>query len=203
MPRSTTTDAASLESGPYSNPTTSDGLIYTSAQTESASVFTWSQLERLPSMPSIEVSAAQFLEAILEARVHSNGTLQTRLYGTMQHKSTASSGVPTYRRTARSERPSCTICGKDFGRVQELKRHTKAIHRMPSHCLFCSFKWTRPDKIRAHLKDKHPDCFSKEIWEKITALPAKQLGDFLMLFKLFRSTETTSASPVPSDPYPS
>ncbi|KAI0255221.1 hypothetical protein BJV78DRAFT_1151658 [Lactifluus subvellereus] len=216
MPRSTTSDAASLfamdsfyveepESGPYINPATSEGFTsamnagsyqYTGAQIELASVFTCSQPERLPSMPSIEVWAAQ----CLEGRVHSNGTLRTPLYGTTQHKRTASSRVPTYPRTANSERPLCTICEKDFGRVQELDRHTKAKHMTPSQCLFCSMKWTRPDKIRTHLMDKHRECFSTETWEKINALRARDLVEFLRFFKLLRDTETTSASPIPSDP---
>ncbi|KAH8991065.1 hypothetical protein EDB86DRAFT_1634653 [Lactarius hatsudake] len=48
-------------------------------------------------------------------------------------------------------------CQATFGRQQELKRHAIDVHTLPHRCPFCPYGWSRPDKIKAHLKAKHQD----------------------------------------------
>ena len=141
-----------------------------------------------PSIPSSRTSAAQ----PLEDRAHSNDTFAVELYGTtQQQRATGPTG---------SECLPCPICGTECRRKQELARHHSEVHESKNRCPFCPMEWNRAYKIRDHLKVKHPDSFSTEIWNKINALRAKDLVVFLKSFTLFRDELVTAGSRAPSDP---
>jgi hypothetical protein len=79
----------------------------------------------------------------------------------------------------RRARAICTNCNKSFGRVQELDRHRKDVHEQPRHCLFCGFKWTRPNNIKAHLLDKHRENFNAELLDTIQTSRGRMIVAFL------------------------
>ncbi|KAH8984979.1 hypothetical protein EDB86DRAFT_2397353 [Lactarius hatsudake] len=53
--------------------------------------------------------------------------------------------------------PFCETCNLGFGRRQEFKRHMEQGHQPRRQCPFnpCAYKWKRPDKIKAHITNKH------------------------------------------------
>lgn len=76
-------------------------------------------------------------------------------------------------------RPFCADCNKYFGRVQELKRHLNDVHMPLRGCPFCDVKWTRPDKIKAHLMANHEERFTAGMLEQISALYGRRLVECL------------------------
>lgn len=77
-------------------------------------------------------------------------------------------------------RPAC-LCGKDFGRVQELNRHVREQHQPQRKCLFCEFKWARPEKIKAHILADHRNAFSTDDLKHVEILCGRRLLEFLKL----------------------
>ncbi|KAF8496851.1 hypothetical protein F5888DRAFT_370329 [Russula emetica] len=77
----------------------------------------------------------------------------------------------------RSVRPKVklTCCKKEFGRIQEYKRHQKDVHEPPRQCPFCLYQWTRPGKIKHHIKSCHGDEFLGEF----EVLRGKEIVEFL------------------------
>ena len=68
--------------------------------------------------------------------------------------SSRSSGRPTGTREAPEQSYSCAICGKEYAQIQGVMRHCRTKHH-PSSCLFCDFKWGRPEHYRNHLTKRH------------------------------------------------
>lgn len=65
-----------------------------------------------------------------------------------------SSEGPTGMREAPEQSYSCTICGEEYAQMQGVRRHIRTEHH-PSSCLFCDFKWGRPEHYRNHLTKRH------------------------------------------------
>lgn len=65
---------------------------------------------------------------------------------------------------------NCDVCGKRFGRLQELRRHIKDKHEPPRACPFCDFTWTRPGRMRTHLQTCHNERLTKEDVEELRNL---------------------------------
>jgi hypothetical protein len=72
-----------------------------------------------------------------------------------------------------------TCCKKKFGRIQELKRHQKDVHEPRRQCPFCPLQWTRPGKIKRHIKSCHGDKFTAELLGEFKALRGKEIVEFL------------------------
>ena len=66
-----------------------------------------------------------------------------------------------------------------FKRIQEFKRHRKDVHEPPRKCPFCIFLWTRPVKIKHHIKSSHGDLFTAELLVEFEALRGKGIVEFL------------------------
>ncbi|KAH9059536.1 hypothetical protein EDB87DRAFT_764151 [Lactarius vividus] len=64
----------------------------------------------------------------------------------------------------------CTDCGKIYQRPQELKRHTRDKHELQRTCPFCCTRWSRPERIRAHLMKEHESCLTKDQQQQIRLL---------------------------------
>ena len=79
----------------------------------------------------------------------------------------------------RGTRPVCAYCARDFGRVQELKRHMDDMHMPRRRCPLCPFAWTRPGKIKAHLIADHAERFAAEMLEGIKALRGRHIVGFV------------------------
>ncbi len=77
--------------------------------------------------------------------------------------------------------PVCDVCGRRFGRPQELKRHSDQVHMPPRKCPieFCTYKWKRPDKIKAHITEVHSSEFCPEILQGIRTLRGKDVVKFV------------------------
>ena len=73
----------------------------------------------------------------------------------------------------------CAECGKDFGRVQEVRRHMKDKHEPRRRCPFCDVTWTRPDKIKSHILKKHAEGFAPEILEWVKASCGQDVVEFV------------------------
>ncbi len=129
-----------------------------------------------PQLSTNEVSIAGFFmirTKLSQARPHGSGleghvtTQRTRL----QDRGS--------RDMNRKVRTVCTDCDKFFGRAQELARHRKDVHERPRYCLFCSFKWTRPNNIKAHLVANHSEKFTAELLVTFRALRGRLIVAFL------------------------
>jgi hypothetical protein len=68
--------------------------------------------------------------------------------------SSRSSGRPTGVREAPKQSYACAICGEKYAQLQGVRRHIRTEHH-PSSCLFCDFKWGRPEHYRSHLTKRH------------------------------------------------
>ena len=68
--------------------------------------------------------------------------------------SSRSSGRPTGACKVPEKSYSCEICGEEYAQTQGVRRHIRTEHH-PSSCLFCDFKWGRPDHYRNHLTKWH------------------------------------------------
>lgn len=76
---------------------------------------------------------------------------------TTKKRATASSrstGRPTGAREAPKQLYACAICGEEYTQMQGFMRHYRTKHH-PSPCLFCDFKWGRPEHYRNHLTKRH------------------------------------------------
>jgi len=100
-----------------------------------------------------------------------------------QHKpaSTSTRPVPKTKRARRPKRVGETLkewlchhdnCKKEYWRRQELIRHIRDKHSVQRMCPFsgCDIKWTRAEKIRAHLTTCHKNHFNEEELQEIEAL---------------------------------
>jgi len=81
----------------------------------------------------------------------------------------------------RSVRPKVkhTCCRTEFGRIQEFKRHRRDVHEPPRQCPFCPLQWTRPDKIKHHVRSCHRDKFTAKLLGDFEALRGKEIVEFL------------------------
>lgn len=61
-------------------------------------------------------------------------------------------------------------CSRKYWRRQELIRHIRDKHNVPRECPFCDAKWTRAEKIRAHLTTHHKGHFTKQGLQEIEVL---------------------------------
>ena len=52
---------------------------------------------------------------------------------------------------------TCDTCGETYSQRQGVLRHRRKAHKNPHSCLYCDFKWSRPDQYRTHLERSHPD----------------------------------------------
>ena len=68
--------------------------------------------------------------------------------------SSRSSERPTGAREAPKQSYACAICGEEYTQMQGFTRHYRTKHH-PSSCLFCDFKWGRPEHYRYHLTKRH------------------------------------------------
>jgi len=80
--------------------------------------------------------------------------------------------------------PACGPCKRSFKRNQEYKRHMRDVHTdslrdQKPDCPFCTFKWTRPDKIKDHIITAHKECLAPDILLEIAALRGKRLTQYL------------------------
>lgn len=76
---------------------------------------------------------------------------------TTKERATASlrsSRRPTGARKAPGQSYACTICSEEYTQIQGVMRHYRTKHH-PSSCLFCEFKWGRPEHYRNHLTRRH------------------------------------------------
>jgi len=74
---------------------------------------------------------------------------------------------------------TCEPCNKTFKRKQEYKRHNRDVHAIPRQCPFCHIKWTRPDKIKTHIKNAHKESVAPDVLLKIEALCGQRLTQHL------------------------
>ena len=116
-----------------------------------------------------QVSLIRVQTNIPQARPHDAGGHET-IQGT-QNRSNGN--------MSRRVRAICIDCNKGFGRAQELARHRKDAHEQPRRCLFCGFKWTRPNSIKVHLLAKHRGKFTAELLITIQALRGRMIIAFL------------------------
>jgi len=77
-------------------------------------------------------------------------------------------------------------CDKKYLRRQELIRHGRDNHDVARKCPFCDHKWTRADKIRAHLTTRHKDRFTEEELRELDVLQG--LADTIGFLKKRGST---------------
>jgi hypothetical protein len=78
--------------------------------------------------------------------------------------------------------PRCEcVCGKTFGRRQELRRHLDQVHKPQQMCPFkpCTYNWIRHAKIKAHIINDHADKFCPDLLEQIRKLRGKKMVEFL------------------------
>ena len=66
-------------------------------------------------------------------------------------------GQPSGTREAPEHLYSCDTCGEKYTQRQGVLRHRRKAHNNPHSCLYCDFKWNRPDQYRTHLERCHPD----------------------------------------------
>ncbi|KAH9019162.1 hypothetical protein EDB85DRAFT_581928 [Lactarius pseudohatsudake] len=93
--------------------------------------------------------------------------------------------------------PLCETCNLTFGRPQEFKRHMDQTHQPPRQCPFnpCAYKWKRPDKIKAHITDKHRKELCPEVFQTVSALRGKRIVEFIDAYELGDNFKT------PTEPY--
>ncbi|KAJ6567811.1 hypothetical protein B0H10DRAFT_2110471 [Mycena sp. CBHHK59/15] len=62
---------------------------------------------------------------------------------------------PTSVSTSSGERFVCEVCGKDFSRVHDRKRHHEMQHAPSvSHtCIYCGKDFSRPDSLKRHIQN--------------------------------------------------
>lgn len=77
-------------------------------------------------------------------------------------------------------KPTC--CKKEFGRIQEFKRHRREVHEPRHQCPFCTFEWTRPGKIKDHIKSLHRDKFTAKLLGEFEKLRGKEIVGFLSVY---------------------
>jgi len=53
------------------------------------------------------------------------------------------------------------------------------VHSKQHQCPFCPFKWTRPDKIKNHIKTTHKEILAPDVLLEIEALCGKRLTQHL------------------------
>ena len=68
-------------------------------------------------------------------------------------------------------------CKATFKRLQERKRHLIDVHTPRRRCPFCPRVWSRPDKIKTHLMEKHQD--RPRVLNEIRAKRGRRLVMFL------------------------
>ncbi|KAH9041527.1 hypothetical protein EDB83DRAFT_1628470 [Lactarius deliciosus] len=68
----------------------------------------------------------------------------------------------------------CTDCSKVYRRPQDLKRHTRDRHEWQRKCPFCRVRWSRPERIRAHLIKKHESRLTKDQQQEVRFLRGRR-----------------------------
>ncbi|KAH8984986.1 hypothetical protein EDB86DRAFT_3084087 [Lactarius hatsudake] len=93
----------------------------------------------------------------------------------------------------------CEPCKKTFGRLQELKRHRNQVHKPQRICPFklCTYKWKRPDKIRAHIIDVHCSELCPVVFKGVSALRGKPKG----VVEFVNAYESGYSFEPPAEPY--
>ncbi|KAH8992647.1 hypothetical protein EDB92DRAFT_1856736 [Lactarius akahatsu] len=84
----------------------------------------------------------------------------------------------TWNSDAHSKAPQgmyhCTDCSKVYRRPQDLKRHTRDRHEWQRKCPFCRVRWSRPERIRAHLIKKHESRLTKDQQQEVRFLRGRR-----------------------------
>jgi len=66
------------------------------------------------------------------------------------------------------------------------------IHAPRNECPFCDhFPWSRPDKIKHHIKSDHGDVFTAELRGKFETLCGKDIVEFLIRYAYGLEVVTT------------
>ncbi|KAH9989407.1 hypothetical protein BJV74DRAFT_838449 [Russula compacta] len=104
------------------------------------------------------------------------------------------------------EQHYCADCGKQYRRVQELRRHTRDKHEEQRSCPFCDYTWSRPERIRGHLITEHGDRLTEEENQEIRRLRGwKNTIHFLTRFETItpppESSMLSAQAPVPPQPF--
>ncbi|KAH8990005.1 hypothetical protein EDB86DRAFT_1823012 [Lactarius hatsudake] len=88
--------------------------------------------------------------------------------------------------------PFCETCALEFGRPQEFKRHMEQVHQPQRQCPFnpCAYGWKRPDKIKAHIIDKHRSELCPEVFKNVSALRGKRIVEFIDAYEFGRNFRT-------------
>ena len=144
-----------------------DSLPSFSAQIQACS--SWAQTGPQPNVPPVHASTTLFYDY---TQSHRSG-------GYFQNFTADHGNQSRTIQVSREGRPVCVYCSKDFGRVQELKRHEEEIHMPWRRCPFCDFMWARPHKIKAHILTKHAETFTAEMLEAIKTLCGRRIVEFL------------------------
>ena len=71
----------------------------------------------------------------------------------------------------------------------------------PHPCPFCAFMWTRPCKLKEHLKANHVERFSLEILEAIEPMRGQTFVKFLDEYVRRLNGEATSQPMVQAPPH--
>jgi hypothetical protein len=61
-------------------------------------------------------------------------------------------------------------CNKKYERPSYLTRHIRDKHKTRHKCLFCTFRWTRADVIKKHIRTTHQGLFTEEEHREIQRL---------------------------------
>lgn len=117
-----------------------------------------------PSTFSSEVCSSQATRQQLEA-LEIKGARQNPDLGSAFNFENRSKACVTLRRVHH-----CANCKKVYRRPQDLKRHTRDSHEWQRKCPFCCARWSRPERIRAHLMKKHISRLTKDQQEEIGSL---------------------------------
>ncbi|KAH9000977.1 hypothetical protein EDB86DRAFT_487386 [Lactarius hatsudake] len=83
----------------------------------------------------------------------------------------------------------CTDCGKVYRRPQELKRHNRDRHEWQRRCPFCCTRWSRPERIRAHLMKQHESRLTKDQQQEIRLLRGRD--DTVRFLEKYSFPQTT------------
>lgn len=110
--------------------------------------------------PNFSASPILRIPSISTVGQYEEGTSRNRPIQSPQmteKRTTASSrlsGRPARAHDAPKQSYACAICSEEYTQMQGLMRHYRTKHH-PRLCLFCDFKWGRPEHYRNHLTKRH------------------------------------------------
>ncbi|KAF8485584.1 hypothetical protein F5888DRAFT_1640400 [Russula emetica] len=129
--------------------------VSTSASLDTSHLYTHADTEPNFSVSSILGIPSAFTVGQYEEATSRNQPIQSPQM--TKKRATASSrwsGRPAGAREALEQLFPCAICGEEYTQMQGVRRHIRTKHH-PSSCLFCSFKYGRPEHYRNHLTKGH------------------------------------------------